>query len=129
MMWDLAKSLHSGEGAPNLDDDAGAFFPAFHSDRLIAYYADAFQRQEVAGRGYATHTWTVNAQCIPVDIQRREFEHQGRRLFIPVPMFADYLDAMRCESPDDDAVTTAIREATNPDVNYPYPIDEEPICD
>ncbi len=67
------------------------------------------------GRGYTRHIWDIPSGCFPkTDI----FDTQSS-----APMFADFLDALRC----DGVSALAIDSVTRPSLYYPYP-SATPIC-
>ncbi|HET9953403.1 MAG TPA: hypothetical protein VFQ61_02805 [Polyangiaceae bacterium] len=65
-------------------------------------------------RGYTRHVWEVDEQCLPADLS-----DTGES----APMFADFLDALRCAG----APAAAIDDVTEPETAYPYP-SSSPIC-
>lgn len=68
-------------------------------------------RQAPFPRGYTTHRFDVDASCLPTNL-----ENTGRS----APMFADFLDALRCQN----IPAAVISSAVTP---YPYPA-HSPIC-
>ena len=71
-------------------------------------------RNRAAGADFDTQIWQTE-RCVRTNL----FD-----LRLPAPMFADYLDALRCLGVDD----AAVREAARPDEAYPYPIEAPPRC-
>jgi hypothetical protein len=97
MVWDLYA---------NNSVTKETLFGAFESPRL---------QGPQFGRDYNRHVWTVDEDCEPTDVQETDLN---------VPMFADFLDALRCFG----VSRSAIDAVTDPDDHYPYPSDD-PICD
>jgi hypothetical protein len=64
-------------------------------------------------RGYTTHVWNMN-NCV-----RSNYRDTGKS----APMFADYLDGLRCTG----SSAAAIDAVTQPQQAYPYPSDK-PLC-
>lgn len=81
---------------------------------LLDALASPRMKQAPFARGYARHTWKT-AGCTAVDVTTVEGETK--------PMFADYLDALRCAG----LSAEIIDAVTDPDTHYPYP-SAEPLC-
>lgn len=66
------------------------------------------------GRGYTWHTWDLGTGCAKTN---------ETDIGTPVPMYADFLDALRCAG----MPATTVDLATQPTTRYPYP-SAAPIC-
>lgn len=63
------------------------------------------------GRGYTTHVWDINSFCEPINVWDTG---------VSAPMYADFLDALRCSGISASAMDAAVSP-------YPYPMNA-PIC-
>lgn len=106
MLWELSDTTSSpafGQPANQIFFDALAS-PVVKKDWYVPY-----------GRGYKRHTWEVSGgSCGKKNVVETS---------LPVPMFADYLDALRCEG----MTASEIDAVTKPGTRYPYP-SASPIC-
>lgn len=82
------------------------------------YFALGSPRGKEPLRGYTRHMWEVDEYGEPLNV-----EDTGE----PAVMFADFLDALVCESAVD-GIADHIDAATEPDTYYAYP-SASPICE
>ena len=98
--------------SPRLPTEGAFLFTTLSSDRMNMTAASV-----PFARGYVRHTWQAGGAG-PTDIVAIPEES--------TPMFADYLDALRCEAAlNGFDLDVLIAIAIGP---YPYPIDLDPIC-
>lgn len=71
-------------------------------------------REKPYGRGYYRHTWELASGCGKKNVVETN---------LPLPMLADYLDALRCEGMS----AAKVDAVTKPATRYPYP-SASPIC-
>ena len=105
MLWTMAGATANPVTGRALDAQAQVYVDALGSRRMTVAPFE---------RGYTQHWWQV-AACVRYNV----FD-----LRLPAPMFADYVDALRCFGVDD----AVVRAATHPDERYPYPVDAPPRC-
>jgi hypothetical protein len=107
MLWGLAN--HPASPAQTLPSNL-FLFDALRSQRMtLSPFA----------RDYTRHTWTVSGACTAPGYGKIDVVDQGTSL----PMFADFLDALRCNG----LSAGAVDAVTEPSVHYPYP-SGAPFC-
>ena len=103
MMWGLS------------DTEAPMMTRGNNEDMLRALQSRRMNKKPFA-RGYTTHTWKLNSgSCQKIDVKTNSSWS--------APMFADYLDALRCSS----VAANQIDPVTQPATYYPYP-SNSPLC-
>jgi len=106
MLWALADTT-----MPALTQEANQiFFDALESPVVKKELGQPY------GRGYKRHIWEAQ----PGSCELKNVYETS----LPVPMFADYLDALRCEGMS----AAQIDAVTQPATRYPYP-SASPICE
>ena len=113
--WAIARDIDSGAaGEPELETAGRLFMEALASDRMNVRRNDP---DAEFPRRYVRHTWSLEGSEL-IDITPI--------WTAPAPMFADYLDALRClgdvHGLDIDPV---IADAI---LDYPYPVGSDAIC-
>ena len=89
--------------------------PAVGTDRLLQVLASPHMNQPPFARGYRAQRWRdVDGDCRPVGVTMTNEN---------VPVFADYLDALRCNG----VAAASIDAVTEPAMHFPYP-SNAPLC-
>jgi hypothetical protein len=83
--------------------------------KVISAIGSSRMNRTPFARGYTRRTWEVPSGCAP----KTNVVNTGQS----VPMFADYLDALRCSG----VPAANIDSVTDPAISYPYP-SGSPLC-
>jgi hypothetical protein len=88
---------------------------ALGTDAVVQALAKPRMISSAWPRGYTRRTWSLTPLC-----EARKVEDTGE----PVPMLAEYLDALRCNG----APASTIDAVVSPSTSYPYP-SAAPLCE
>jgi hypothetical protein len=83
--------------------------------KVLSVLASQRMNRRPFARGYTRHTWDIPTGCAP----KTDVVDTGQS----APMFADYLDALRCSG----VPASNIDTVTDPSVSYPY-ASASPLC-